>query len=100
MKDYLLSDAIKHGKASAFALTLPQANVENAFKYLTYLSLAEFRTGPSRTANEFEARRLTHPFLEHTSRHQVSYAENSGSSSEELKARVWNSSLPLSDLSS
>jgi hypothetical protein len=88
VKDYLLSDAIKHGKASTFTLTLPQANAENAFKCLTYLSFAEFRTGPSRTANEFEARLLAHPFLAHASKYWVSYAENSGFSSEELKARV------------
>lgn len=88
VKDYLLSDAIKHGKASAFALTLPGANAENAFKCLTYLSFAEFRTGPSRTANEFEARLLSHPFLEHASKYWVSYAENAGSSSEELNSPV------------
>jgi len=88
VKDYLLSDAIEHGKASAFALSLPQANAENAFKCLTYLSFAEFRTGPSRTANEFEARLLAHPFLEHASRFWVTYAENSGFASEELKGRV------------
>jgi hypothetical protein len=45
VKDYLLSDAIKHGNASAFALSLPEVNAENAFKCLTYLSFAEFRAG-------------------------------------------------------
>jgi Ankyrin repeats (3 copies) len=88
VKDYLLSDSIKHGKASAFALSAPLANAENAFKCLTYLSFAAFRTGPARTADEFEIRLLNHQFLEHASKYWPSYAENAGSSSEELKAHV------------
>src|SRR6266542_3524789 len=58
VKDYLLSDAIKHGKACKFAISEPEANAENALKCLTYLSFAEFRTGPSQRAYEFEARLL------------------------------------------
>jgi hypothetical protein len=88
VKDYLLSDAIKHSKASTFALSLPEVNTQNAFRCLTYLSFAEFQTGPARTADDFEARLLAHPFLEHASKYWPSYAENAGSSSQELKARV------------
>jgi hypothetical protein len=67
VKDYLLSDKVKHGKASAFALSEPEANAENALKCLTYLSFAEFRSGPARSADEFEARLLQYPFLDHAS---------------------------------
>jgi hypothetical protein len=88
VKDYLLSDAIKHGKASAFALSESQVNTENAFKCLTYLSFAEFRTGPAQTADDFEARLLAHPFLEHAARCWATYARNTGYSSAELKNRV------------
>ncbi|KAH7411469.1 hypothetical protein BKA64DRAFT_704576 [Cadophora sp. MPI-SDFR-AT-0126] len=88
LKDYLFSDAVKNGKAFAFALSRDKANMENASKCLTYLSFAEFQTGPSQTMNDFEARLLAHPFLEHASKWWVSYVENAGSSSEELKAQV------------
>jgi hypothetical protein len=88
VKDYLLSDAIKHGKASAFALSEPEVNAENAFKCLTYLSFAEFRSGPAQTADDFEARLLAHPFLEHAARNWASYAVDSGSPSGELNAHV------------
>jgi Ankyrin repeats (3 copies)/Ankyrin repeats (many copies) len=88
VKDYLLSDSIKHSKASAFSLSAPEANAENAFRCLTYLSFAAFRTGPTRSADDFEVRLLNHPFLEHASKYWPSYAENAGSSCDELKARV------------
>ena len=88
VKDYLLSDAIKRGKASAFALSEPEANAENALKCLTYLSFAEFRSGPVNRPNEFEARLRRYPFLDHASKWWASYAENAGSSSEALKDRV------------
>jgi hypothetical protein len=94
VKDYLLSDAIKHGKASAFALSLPEVNAENAFKCLTYLSFAEFRTGPSRTQDEFGDRLLAHPFLCHASKWWATYARNADSSSEELKNRVLEFFMP------
>jgi hypothetical protein len=67
VKDYLLLDSIKHGKASAFSLSAPKANAENAFRCLTYLAFAAFRTGPARSADDFEVRLLNHPFLEHAS---------------------------------
>jgi Ankyrin repeats (3 copies)/Ankyrin repeats (many copies) len=88
VKDYLLSDAIKHGKASTFALSLPEVNAENASKCLTYLSFAEFRTGPSRTQDDFGNRLFAHPFLCHASMWWPTYAKNASSSSEELKSRV------------
>lgn len=88
VKDYLLSDSINHGKASAFALSEADINAENAFKCLTYLLFAEFRKGPVRSADDFEVRLLNHPFLEHASKYWPSYAENFSSSSEELKTRV------------
>jgi len=88
VKDYLLSDAIKHGKASAFALSLPEVNAENAFKCLTYLSFAEFRTGPSRTQDDFGDRLIARPFLCHASKWWPTYAGNAGSSSEKLKGLV------------
>jgi len=88
VKDYLLSDAIKKGKASAFALSELEANAENALKCMAYLSFAEFRSGPSRSANDFEARLLSHPFLDHASRYWSTYAENSRSSSTEVQSRV------------
>jgi hypothetical protein len=88
VKDYLLSDAIKHGKASAFALSLPEVNAENSFKCLTYLSFKEFQTGPAPTADDFESRLLAHPFLEHASRWWATYAKNTGYSSVELQNRV------------
>ena len=85
VKDYLLSNAIKHGKASAFALSESEANAENALKCLSYLSFAEFRTGPALSANAFEARLLAHPFLDHAAKYWTSYAKNSGYTSEELR---------------
>jgi hypothetical protein len=84
VKDYLLSKAIEKGKASAFALSEPEANAENALKCMTYLSFAEFRSGPSRSASDFEARLLSHPFLDHASRYWSTYAENAHSASTEL----------------
>ncbi|KAE9362799.1 hypothetical protein N431DRAFT_306139, partial [Stipitochalara longipes BDJ] len=97
VKDYLLSDAIKHGKASAFALSESEANTENALKCLTYLSFAEFRTGPTTSANRFEARLLAHPFLDHAAKYWPSYANNSGYTSEELRNRVLKFFTPSSD---
>ena len=88
VKDYLLSDSIKHGKACEFSLSAPEANAENAFRCLTYLSFAAFRTGPARSVDDFEVRLLNHPFLEHASKYWPSYAKNAGSSCDELKARV------------
>jgi len=88
VRDYLLSDSIKHGKASGFSLSAPEANAENAFRCLTYLPFAAFRTGPARSADDFEVRFLNHPFLEHASTYWPSYAENAGSSCDEPKARI------------
>jgi hypothetical protein len=88
VKDYLLSDTIKRGKAAAFALSEPEANAENALKCLTYLSFAEFRSGPIRHPDGFGARLLRHPFIDHACKWWVSYAENAGSSSQELRDRV------------
>jgi hypothetical protein len=88
VKDYLLSDSIKHGKASAFSLSAPEANAENAFRCSTYLSFAAFRTSPARSVDDFEVRLPNHPFLEHASKYWPSYAKNAGSSCDELKARV------------
>jgi hypothetical protein len=85
VKDYILSDAIKHGKASKFGISKLEANAENALKCLKYLSFAEFRSGPSRNPDEFEARLDSHHFLNHASRWWASYAENAGSSSKEMK---------------
>jgi hypothetical protein len=88
VKDYLLSDAIKGGSASAFALSETEANAENALSCLTYLSFAEMRSGPVGSADDFEARLLRHPFLDHASRWWASYARNANSSSEELNKRA------------
>ncbi|KAH8759301.1 hypothetical protein BGZ57DRAFT_944325 [Hyaloscypha finlandica] len=71
VKDYLLSDSIKHGKASAFSVSAPEANAENAFR-----------------SDDFEVRLLNHPSLEHASTYWPSYAENAGSSCDEPKARI------------
>jgi len=88
VKDYLLSDAIKSGSASAFTFSETEANAENALSCLTYLSFAEIRSGPAGSADDFEARLLRHPFLDHASRWWASYAQNANSSSEELNKRV------------
>ena len=88
VKDYLLSDTIKRGKASAFAISEPEANAENALKCLTYLSFAEFRSGPARSPESFGARLLEYPFLDHASKRWVSYAKNADPSLEELNNRV------------
>jgi hypothetical protein len=88
VKDCLLSDTIKRGKAAAFALSEPEANAENALKCLTYLSFAEFRSGPVKSPDGFGARLHGHPFLDHASKWWASYVENAGSSSEELRDRV------------
>lgn len=88
VKDYLMSDSVRRGKASAFALSLPESNAENTSKCLTYLSFAEFQTGPSPTANEFASRIIANPFLEHASKWWPSYTKNAGSLSNELRARV------------
>jgi hypothetical protein len=97
VKDYLLSDAIKHGKASAFALSESEVNAENVLKCLTYLSFAEFRTGPARSSNAFEARLVAHPFLDHAAKFWTSYAKNSGYKSEELRNRVLAFFTPSDD---
>jgi hypothetical protein len=85
VKDYLLSDAIKQGKASKFSISELEANAENTLKCLKYLSFAEFRNGPSRNADEFEARLDNNRFLNHASRWWATYAENAGSSSKEMQ---------------
>jgi hypothetical protein len=88
VKDYLQSDAIRTGKASAFAISEPDANAENALRCLTYLSFTAFSSGPAHSAHEFEARLLDHSFIDHASRFWATYAENAGSSSSELQERV------------
>lgn len=88
VKDYLLSDAIRGGSASAFTFSETEANAENALSCLTYLSFAEIRSGPAGSADDFEARLLRHPFLDHASRWWASYARNANSSSEELNKRA------------
>jgi len=96
VKDYLLSEAIKNGAASAFALAEPEANAENGLKCLTYLSSAEFRSGPARSANEFQGRLFDYPFLRHASKYWSSYVKNAGSSSNELQSRVLRFFMPSS----
>jgi len=98
VKEYLLSDAIKHGKASAFALSLPEVNAENALKCLTYLSFAEFRNGPSRTQDGFGDRLLAHPFLCHASKWWPRYAQNADPSSEPLNSLVLEFFMPSCSL--
>ena len=88
IKDYLLSGAIKNGRAFTFALSERQANAESGLKCLTYLSFAEFRSGPAHSAKDFEDRFIDHPFLDHASKWWSSYAKNAGSSSQELQSRV------------
>ncbi|KAF4436368.1 hypothetical protein F53441_13284, partial [Fusarium austroafricanum] len=84
VRDYLLSDGIKSNRASAFAFSEVEANSENALSCLAYLSLAELRSGPAGSADDFEARLLRRPFLNHASRWWVAYAQNAKFSSEEL----------------
>src|ERR1700691_3065557 len=75
-------------------LSRAEVNAENAFKCLTYLSFAEFRTGPSRTQDKFGDRLHAHPFLCHASKWWPAYARNANSSSEELNLRVLEFFMP------
>ncbi|KAH7141832.1 ankyrin repeat-containing domain protein [Dactylonectria macrodidyma] len=84
VRNYLLSDRIKSSRASAFAFPEAEANGENALSCLAYLTFAELRSGPADSADDFEARLLRRPFLDHASRCWAAYAHNANSSSEEL----------------
>jgi hypothetical protein len=75
-------------KASAFALSNADANAESALKCLTYLSFANFRSGPAKSARSFGARLTEHPFLDHASRWWATYVENSGFDEQEMIQRV------------
>lgn len=67
VRDYLLSDEICQGRASAFALEQKSGNREMALDCFTYLSFRDFQSGPCETSTAFTARIDDHPFLRHAS---------------------------------
>ncbi|KAL5623863.1 hypothetical protein FOBRF1_003113 [Fusarium oxysporum] len=88
VKDYLLSDAIKRSRASIFAFSESEANIQNALSCLTYLSFADFRSGPAGSADDFESRLLRYPFLYHASIWWAAYVRNANLFSEELNNKA------------
>ena len=87
VKDYLLSNAIRGSRASAFALLKTEVYTENAIRCLTYLSFADLSSGPATSAHDFEARLHQYPFLDHASNWWATYVQNANDSSE-LKETV------------
>jgi hypothetical protein len=67
VKDYLVSDEIREGPASVFALSPTLGKLELAVDCFTYLSFRNFRTGPCQSAEAFATRLAAHPFLRHAS---------------------------------
>jgi len=67
VKDYLLSQEIRNGPASAFALDIKDSNRELAVACFTYLSFQDLQSGPCQSAEAFAARLTTYPFLRHAS---------------------------------
>jgi len=65
VKDYLLSEDIRNGPATAFALNQTASYRELALDCLTYLSFRSFQSGPSTSKDEFAARLANYPFLRH-----------------------------------
>jgi hypothetical protein len=65
VKDYLLSDNIRNGPASSFALRKVSGNCELALDCFTYLSFRSFQGGPATSAEDFDARLADYPFLRH-----------------------------------
>lgn len=65
VKDYLLSDDIRIGPASSFALGPTSGNCELALDCFTYLSFSSFQGGPSASEEDFEERLANYPFLRH-----------------------------------
>ncbi|KAJ4051592.1 hypothetical protein NW758_003932 [Fusarium oxysporum] len=88
VKDYLLSVAIKRSRASIFAFSESEANIQNALSCLTYLSFADFRSGPAGSADDFESRLLRYPFLYHASIWWAAYVRNANLFSEELSNKA------------
>ncbi|KAJ9412638.1 hypothetical protein QL093DRAFT_2548541 [Fusarium oxysporum] len=88
VKDYLLSDASKRSRASIFAFSESEANIQNALSCLTYLSFADFRSGPAGSADDFESRLLRYPFLYHASIWWAAYVRNANLFSEELSNKA------------
>lgn len=65
VKDYLLSEGIRNGPASPFALGQLSGNCELALDCFTYLSYSSFRSGPSLSEEDFALRLKNYPFLRH-----------------------------------
>ncbi|KAH4986916.1 hypothetical protein HBH69_015840 [Parastagonospora nodorum] len=65
VKDYLLSEGIRNGPASSFALGQLAGNCELALDCFTYLSYGSFRSGPSCSEEDFALRLKNYPFLRH-----------------------------------
>jgi hypothetical protein len=95
VKEYLLSDSIRKGRASNFALADDQANADMAVSCLTYLSFKEFASGPVASSMLFEERLRRYPLLEYAALAWPEHVRHAGQPSE-LNERIYQFFSPAS----
>jgi len=95
VKEYLLSDCIRDGKASNFALTADRASINIAISCLTYLSFEEFASGPAIGSMSFKERLRRFPLLEYAAVAWPYHVRQVGQP-QELNERVYKFFSPAS----